>query len=527
MGAETRRHGRVGALAVLVVGALLLAGPAGGNDRQGSSLPPAIRAVMAKPNYQNASWGLLELNPATGRVVHSVRADDMFIPGSTAKLFTVSAVWKQLGADSRITTPVYALGARSGPSLQGELVLVGAGDLTLGGRTKPDGTVDFTDIDHADADIAPGATLTPEDPLAGIDELARQVRAAGITAVHGDVVVDGRLFASPFDPNPTPLLINDNLVDVLSTPTSPGQPAAVTVRPASSSYTVESSVTTVPAGQPTQITVSGQAPGVVTVTGTIAADAAPLLRVVPITDADAFGRTVFIEALQRAGVSVDAAAGSDNPVGLLPPTMEYAPADRVAAFVSPPYREYAKLILKVSLNIGANLGVCLLAVAAGSNDCDDGFAVMRTFLQSAQVDTSQIAQADGRGGDPADRATPVAVTQLLTYWTTQPDFDAFRRTLPILGVDGTLAGVAADTPAKGKVFAKTGTAGAGDPFNQEILVQAKALSGYISKPGGGFLVFDLVVNNAGGGPDIQIVFDVGNDIGQIAALLWREANPRP
>jgi hypothetical protein len=36
-----------------------------------------------------------------------------------------------------------------------------------------------------------------------------------------------------------------------------------------------------------------------------------------------------------------------------------------------------------------------------------------------------------------------------------------------------------------------------------------------------------VVNNAGGGPDIQIVFDVGNDIGQIAALLWREANPRP
>jgi D-alanyl-D-alanine carboxypeptidase/D-alanyl-D-alanine-endopeptidase (penicillin-binding protein 4) len=41
------------------------------------------------------------------------------------------------------------------------------GDLSLGRRTKPDGTIDYTNFDHTDANVITGATLTPEDPLAG------------------------------------------------------------------------------------------------------------------------------------------------------------------------------------------------------------------------------------------------------------------------------------------------------------------------------------------------------------------------
>lgn len=52
-----------------------------------------------------------------------------------------------------------------GRTLKGSLILVGAGDMTMDGRTKPNGTVDYTNLDHNDANALPGATLTPEKPL--------------------------------------------------------------------------------------------------------------------------------------------------------------------------------------------------------------------------------------------------------------------------------------------------------------------------------------------------------------------------
>ncbi|MGW0779059.1 hypothetical protein ACWD01_36970 [Streptomyces sp. NPDC002835] len=70
-------------------------------------------------------------------------------------------------------------------------------------------------------------------------------------------------------------------------------------------------------------------------------------------------------------MSVTAAPTGANPVDELPPAPLTAP--QVAAYVSPPYAEYAKLILKVSHNLGGNLTLCNMAVAAGSSDCMDGF----------------------------------------------------------------------------------------------------------------------------------------------------------
>jgi serine-type D-Ala-D-Ala carboxypeptidase/endopeptidase (penicillin-binding protein 4) len=72
-------------------------------------------------------------------------------------------------------------------------------------------------------------------------------------------------------------------------------------------------------------------------------------------------------------------------------------------------------ILQVSHNYEANLNVCLMAVKAGSTDCNDGFPVMKKFFENAGVDVDQVALADGRGGNPTDRFTPKAATDLLLY----------------------------------------------------------------------------------------------------------------
>lgn len=196
------RRGWVGAVAAVVTGALTMGmGPMGPH---GDGLSPDITAIMHKPAYKHAQWGLLEIDNRTGRVIHSQHPDQFFIPGSTAKLVSVSGAWNALGGDHRFTTPVQAVGRRNGSVLNGNLVLVGKGDLTMGGRTAPDGAVSYTTIDHTYANDVPGAILTPENPLAGLNRIARQVRRSGITEVRGNLAVDTRLFTSYAELDPTP-----------------------------------------------------------------------------------------------------------------------------------------------------------------------------------------------------------------------------------------------------------------------------------------------------------------------------------
>jgi D-alanyl-D-alanine carboxypeptidase/D-alanyl-D-alanine-endopeptidase (penicillin-binding protein 4) len=481
--------------------------------------------IMNPPSYQYGEWGLLEVDPATSHVVQSLApAQRLFVQGSTTKLFSVSTALDDLGFTHRFTTPLYALGKTSGGSLNGTLVLVAQGDLTMGGRTKPDGTVDYTDLDHGDAsNFVQGVTLTPEDPLAGIKQLAQQVHASGITHVNGDVVIDDRLFQPDpdFDTRTDPMIINDNLFDVVVTPGSVGAgPGSVSWRPQVAPFHLDMQVKTVAAGQPTALAVQPFPDGRILVSGTIAANAGQQVRVADIPDPAAFARTALIEALSHAGVSVSAKATGPNPVSKLPSTSNYGGNPRVAAYVSPPLSEYTKMIFKISSNIGADLMVCLAAVKAGKTNCGDGFAVMASFLSKAHVDRTQVVLTDGHGG-PNDRFSQQAVSELLHYWLGRPEFAQFRQMLPILGQHGNLSGVCSSCPASGKVFAKPGTVVAPDTLNSRFF-QAEALGGYLEVKPGKFDIFDVVVNNAT--IPVTGVEQVFNDLANISAYLQEDAS---
>ena len=194
--------------------------------------------------------------------------------------------------------------------------------------------------------------------------------------MNGNVVIDDRLFAAyggfP-DGLISPIWVNENLIDLLVTPGAVGHRAAVRWRPMTASYTVTNRVTTVAARKPTTLNIAEPAPGGLVVTGQIAAGSPPTLRVWEVDHPPEFARTAFIEALQRAGVTVTAPATGPNPVALLPPKGSYRAADRVGQHVSATLAQFAKLILKVSYNRGADLMVCLAAVRIGSTSCPTGW----------------------------------------------------------------------------------------------------------------------------------------------------------
>src|SRR5262249_34290635 len=139
---------RVWCGAWLILSALWLgigAGRLSGADK----LATDIAAVLEAPEFKTAHWGMLVIDLQSGAVVHELNADRLFAPASVTKLFSVATALDAFGPDHRFETPVYARGeVNAAGELLGDLILVASGDLTLGGRTTPEGQIAFTSSDH-------------------------------------------------------------------------------------------------------------------------------------------------------------------------------------------------------------------------------------------------------------------------------------------------------------------------------------------------------------------------------------------
>ncbi|WP_111765680.1 D-alanyl-D-alanine carboxypeptidase/D-alanyl-D-alanine-endopeptidase [Nakamurella deserti] len=484
-----------------------------------AGLPDAAAAVMATPPYASGQWALSVRDLNTGEQVIDLNAHTLFQPGSVVKTYSTGAAWQEFGPGSTVVTPVKRTGEIVDGTLDGDLILVGMGDLTLGGRTRPDGTVDFTDLDHNDANGIPGATLTPEDPLTGLDDLAAQVRAAGVETVSGDVIVDDRLWEPhALENGPvSPIVVNQNVLDLTTTPAAVGEVAASELRPRVSPWAVESRVRTVAAGGSTAITVSSPDERTVVLTGTIAADSPPVVNIHAFADPARFARTAFIEALQRAGVAVTTDPLAPNPGGDLPPVAAVTALAPVAELTSLTFEQEARYVLKISYNLGAETFVCRLAVAAGSTTCSDGLARAAGIWSAAGLDPKGAVLIDG-SGLPGNLITADNQVELQTIMASRPDAAAWRSAMPALGVDGSLALVQKDSPARGKVVGKTGTLGAEDLFNQRFLLPSKALGGYIDTAGGRRFAFAVIATDSVFA-DIQGVFAANDDVGRVVAAI--------
>jgi D-alanyl-D-alanine carboxypeptidase/D-alanyl-D-alanine-endopeptidase (penicillin-binding protein 4) len=464
-----------------------------------------LEAVMNGPEFPSAHWGILVVERDSGKVLYEQNAGQLFIPASVTKLYSVAAALDTFGPDHRFETTVYRSGEIGpGGELDGDVILVAGGDLTLGGRSDSSGGIVFTSVDHTYANDTRSDTWTAVDPLAGLNELARQVATAGIKRVRGDVLIDDRLFEKGVGDEGasgpsavTPIIVNDNVIDFLITPGKAGSPATVEWRPKTSVIDVDARVETGEPNKDPDIKITSHASGRIVVRGRIAEGARPLVRVEEVADPAAFARGLFIESLQRAGVTVDASPlAAHRPDRLPPSSAGHDAGRRIASLKSPPFSEEAKLILKVSHNLHAGVLPILVALKHGKRSLADGLRLQHDFLVRAGVDVGTISFADGVGGSRGDSTTPRATVQLLRHMSTRPDFPAYEAALPVIGVDGTLAKVVGpNSPAQGKVRAKTGTLYWENTMNGGYLLMSKALAGYLDTAGGRRLAFAMFVNN--------------------------------
>ncbi len=519
-------------IVVLVFAAPLLAAAA-------EDLPPEIRAIIGGPRYRYARWGILAQDLQTGQTLYAYNADQLFSPASVTKLFTAAVALDRLGPDYRFRTPLYRRGEIDGKgTLKGDLILVASGDITMGGRTLPDGRIAYTGIDYTQTNGMSGTqgSLKIPDHRAGFNQLAVQALRSGVSVIQGEIVIDDRLFKtsrvqSIIHPETTlfirsPMMINDNLIDVVVKPTREGAMAAVELRPKSSALQVVSSIRTVAKDQPSQIDIQPADLGKYVAIGQIPEGSAAIVRTVAITDAASYARALLIEALRKQGVKVKASPVAKNFSRLLPPPGDYGRLVKVGELVSPPLSEYIRMILKVSHNPGSEILPHLIALPEGKTSFEDAMLLQNRFLAQVITDPGSVSLADGSGLSHANLVTPGSVVQLLSHMTTHRNYHVFRNALPLLGIDGTLTWTGKEGPSQGKILGKTGTLALVDLLHDSAIISSKALAGYMTTAKGRQVAFAFFVNDIhttdvrGKTETRKLTADTGADLARIAEAIY-------
>jgi D-alanyl-D-alanine carboxypeptidase/D-alanyl-D-alanine-endopeptidase (penicillin-binding protein 4) len=436
-------------------------------------LRASIDSMAGAPEFADAHWGILIVDPQSGDTLYARNAGKLFMPASNQKILTSATALEQLGPEYRYRTSLAARGAVADGTLRGDLLVIGRGDPSVS--------------DHMLKDA-----MTPLRAIA--DSLA----ARGIRRVSGRVVPAGNAFpdatmgfgwsyddmedaySAPIDE----LLFNEGFSELhVRGGAGAGDPARVETRPARTFPRVRVAATTV-AALPASDTVRSHhvalrahkdsATWTVVLEGRIAAGDSAVIEVTHHDPGEAYVAALR-EALADRGIVVEGAA-----------TDTLAGVDTLFATLSPPLRDILPALLKPSQNQIAEMLFKTVALeATGAGRADSARAVVERQIAKWGVAVPQEAVIrDGSGLSRYDYVSPRSLVRVLDAMRRSPNFRVYYDALPIAGVDGTIRGRMRGTPAEGNVHAKTGT-----------LAMARSLSGYVTTADQQLLIFSFLSNN--------------------------------
>jgi len=446
-----------------------------------SQFDARVQAVLNAPAAAQAHWGVVVMDAATGQTLYDLNSGQFFIPASTTKLFTTALALAKLGPDYRFRT---TLESSAKPDSHGRL----KGDLFLVGHGAPDLTNRHYPYDaHLDREGPPEKILA---------QVVDALLAQGVRRIDGDIVVDDTAFENQPYPGGwdvqdvrygygapvTALAINDNnfFADISPALAAGGKARVALSPPLADLYVIGDVLTGARRGEP-QIHVSWQ-PGsqAVRLMGEVPLGGKVQSLAVANPSPCEYAARLLRFLLQQRGVAI---SGQARVLEAAQGPSRVPPVQRVALVehLSPPLSEIVTMTNKNSENLYAELMLRTVALSEnGRGSLDAGLRIEQDFLRQAGVPAEGTALADGSGLSHGNLVTPAAMAALLRYAATQPWGADFRASLPIAGVDGTLGTQMKDTPAAGRIQAKTGT-----------LEHAKAIGGYATALSGRTLVFAI------------------------------------
>jgi D-alanyl-D-alanine carboxypeptidase/D-alanyl-D-alanine-endopeptidase (penicillin-binding protein 4) len=430
-----------------------------------SRLMSAWQKFEHDPQLKYAGFSLTVVDCRTGEVLFSKNGTTGLAPASTLKTITSATAYYKLGPGYRYTTSLAWTGTLNAEgTLNGDLLIKGAGDPTLGSPRYPETTEEHV-----------------------LREWVAAVKAAGIKRIDGRILGDDRLFGTESIPGgwiwsdmgnyygagAPSLTWRENQFDMVFEPASrPGEPVrSVKTDPAFPFLRLVNEVITGIAGSGDGV-IAYSAPyqPLIYLRGTHGIDLKKRIGAsVPDPALDAAFR--LKEALSRQSVSsgevsttrLEQLAG--RPVSA---TVHPLPDPHI----SPPLEQIIYWLNQKSINLYAELLLRQLALTTGKEPTfSNGVNVITDFWNSKLgIDKNALRILDGSGLSPENRVTTTAIATILSSVQSEPWFPGYYESLPI----------------NNGLHMKSGS-----------IQNTLAYAGYLPS-GSGMLAFSIIVNNYNG-----------------------------
>lgn len=134
-----------------------------------------VDRFLGSKSITAGSTAVLIQDLKTGEILAEHNVDKPLLPASIMKTVTIAGLLRERGPEDRFHTLVYGDGPIKGNTIEGDLLIVGGGDPTLGANCEPES-----------ADMA--------------EEIIASLRHKGITNINGDLRIDTSLYSGPACP---------------------------------------------------------------------------------------------------------------------------------------------------------------------------------------------------------------------------------------------------------------------------------------------------------------------------------------
>ena len=438
-----------------------------------------LEKFLSDSSMIHSSVSLYIVNAETGSIISQYNPQKSLIQASVLKLITTSVALEKLGKDYTFKTTVGYSGRieKSTGTLEGDLVVKGGGDPTLGSENFPDYYNGF------------------------IDKWIQAIKSLGIKKITGRIIVDD----SYYDFQPTPggwiwedignyygagaygLSVIDNTLQIHFRTAGKGSlPVVTNIFPQDPGIEFTNFLTT-SGTEDNGYIFSAPYATMGWMAGTIPENKEDFILKGSIPDPPFFLARTFYKKLADAGIKI---------IGK-PVTKRIIRQEKPGGFtlvsetISPPLSAIIKVLNHKSVNLYAEHLIKELGkVFKNSGTTNAGIDVVKEFLDSVDVKTDGIFIEDGSGLSPRDAVSSAEIVKLLLHMRRDGRFfDDYLKSIPEAGREGTLKNSFKDTIFESRLWVKSGS-----------MAKVRSYAGYFRAISGKEMIFCIIVNNFNGAP---------------------------